>query len=305
MVSRLIVHHGLWEQGDEQGEGILPAGHKRAVLFNAATVLTLSAGVIAFYGLLLGGGPGVSRPGEPGASSAPWDTRWLWATTSGQPSLSPRSASWGAPGLGLRVPGGRAPRRLRLRERHRREGTDRSLTPGHSLTRCHEVPVRNALDGAVPGCPDRAQARPFIARDAAPRRTPPRPWRRTPAGRRASAGHQPLVHHDLLVDHFRAGVAQVCPDAGPLVIRPALDHAGLDVASTARGRCVPTGLPVPKKSRTNATAFCRFAACPGSPSRPAAAARRTRRPTRRIRARPPRTCRRPRGRSRAPRSSRS
>ena len=53
MVSRLIVHYGLWEQGDEQGEGILPAGHKRAVLFNAATVLTLSAGVIAFYGLLL------------------------------------------------------------------------------------------------------------------------------------------------------------------------------------------------------------------------------------------------------------
>jgi hypothetical protein len=53
MVSWLIVRYGLWESGDEEGEGILPAGRKRAALFNAATLLTLAAGVIALYVLLL------------------------------------------------------------------------------------------------------------------------------------------------------------------------------------------------------------------------------------------------------------
>lgn len=53
MVGWLIVHYDLWEAADEEDEGILPAGRKRAALFNAATVLTLAAGVIALYALLL------------------------------------------------------------------------------------------------------------------------------------------------------------------------------------------------------------------------------------------------------------
>ncbi len=53
MVSWLIVHYGLWEAADDEDEGILPAGRKRAALFNAATVLTLVVGVVALYGLLL------------------------------------------------------------------------------------------------------------------------------------------------------------------------------------------------------------------------------------------------------------
>jgi hypothetical protein len=53
MVGWLIVHYDLWEPADEEDEGILPAGRRRAALFNAATVLTLAAGVIALYGLLL------------------------------------------------------------------------------------------------------------------------------------------------------------------------------------------------------------------------------------------------------------
>ena len=53
MVGWLIVHYELWEPADEEDEGILPEGRKRAALFNAATVLTLAAGVIALYALLL------------------------------------------------------------------------------------------------------------------------------------------------------------------------------------------------------------------------------------------------------------
>jgi len=53
MVGWLIVRYDLWEPADEEEEGILPAGRKRAALFNAATVLTLAAGVIALYALLL------------------------------------------------------------------------------------------------------------------------------------------------------------------------------------------------------------------------------------------------------------
>lgn len=53
MVGWLIVHYDLWEAADDEEEGILPAGRKRAALFNAATVLTLAAGVIALYALLL------------------------------------------------------------------------------------------------------------------------------------------------------------------------------------------------------------------------------------------------------------
>ena len=53
MVGWLIVRHGLWEPVDDAEQGILPPGRKRAALFNAATVLTLAAGVIALYGLLL------------------------------------------------------------------------------------------------------------------------------------------------------------------------------------------------------------------------------------------------------------
>jgi len=53
MVGWLIVHYHLWEPADDEEEGILAAGHKRAALFNAATVLTLAAGVIALYALLL------------------------------------------------------------------------------------------------------------------------------------------------------------------------------------------------------------------------------------------------------------
>ena len=53
MVGWLIVRHGLWEPVEEEEEGILPAGRKRAALFNAATVLTLAVGVIAMYALLL------------------------------------------------------------------------------------------------------------------------------------------------------------------------------------------------------------------------------------------------------------
>src|SRR4051812_26736299 len=53
MVGWLIVHYDLWEPVDDEEEGILPAGRKRAALFNAATVLTLAAGVITLYALLL------------------------------------------------------------------------------------------------------------------------------------------------------------------------------------------------------------------------------------------------------------
>jgi hypothetical protein len=53
MVGWLIVHYGLWESGGEEEDDILPAGRKRAALFNTATVLTLAAGVIALYALLL------------------------------------------------------------------------------------------------------------------------------------------------------------------------------------------------------------------------------------------------------------
>jgi hypothetical protein len=53
MVGWLIVRYGLWEPVDDDEEGILPAGRKRAALFNTATVLTLTAGVIALYVLLL------------------------------------------------------------------------------------------------------------------------------------------------------------------------------------------------------------------------------------------------------------
>jgi hypothetical protein len=53
MVGWLIVHYDLWEAADEEDEDILPAGRKRAALFNAATVLTLAAGVLALYALLL------------------------------------------------------------------------------------------------------------------------------------------------------------------------------------------------------------------------------------------------------------
>lgn len=53
MVAWLIVHYDLWEPADEEDEGILPEGRKRAALFNAATVLTLAAGVLALYALLL------------------------------------------------------------------------------------------------------------------------------------------------------------------------------------------------------------------------------------------------------------
>jgi hypothetical protein len=53
MVSWLIVRYDLWEPAEDEEEGILPAGRKRAALFNAATVLTLTAGVIALYMLLL------------------------------------------------------------------------------------------------------------------------------------------------------------------------------------------------------------------------------------------------------------
>ena len=53
MVGWLIVRYDLWEPADEEDEGILPAGRKRAALFNTATVLTLAAGVIALYALLL------------------------------------------------------------------------------------------------------------------------------------------------------------------------------------------------------------------------------------------------------------
>jgi hypothetical protein len=53
MVGWLIVRYDLWEPADEEDEGILPAGRKRAALFNAATVLTLAAGVITLYALLL------------------------------------------------------------------------------------------------------------------------------------------------------------------------------------------------------------------------------------------------------------
>jgi signal transduction histidine kinase len=54
MVGWLIVRYDLWERADDdEEEGILPAGRKRAALFNAATVLTLAAGVIALYALLL------------------------------------------------------------------------------------------------------------------------------------------------------------------------------------------------------------------------------------------------------------
>src|SRR3954452_22205668 len=53
MVGWLIVHYHLWEPAEEQADGILPAGRKRAALFNTATVLTLAAGVIALYALLL------------------------------------------------------------------------------------------------------------------------------------------------------------------------------------------------------------------------------------------------------------
>ena len=44
MVTWLIVRYGLWERAEDEEEGILPAGRKRAALFNAATVLTLTAG---------------------------------------------------------------------------------------------------------------------------------------------------------------------------------------------------------------------------------------------------------------------
>jgi len=53
MVAWLIVHYDLWEPADEEDEGILPEGRKRAALFNTATVLTLAAGVLALYALLL------------------------------------------------------------------------------------------------------------------------------------------------------------------------------------------------------------------------------------------------------------
>jgi hypothetical protein len=53
MVSWLIVRYGLWESRADEAADILPAGRKRAALFNAATVLTLAAGVIALYVLLL------------------------------------------------------------------------------------------------------------------------------------------------------------------------------------------------------------------------------------------------------------
>src|SRR3954471_19584884 len=53
MVAWLIVRYDLWEPADDEEESILPAGRKRAALFNAATVLTLAAGVIALYALLL------------------------------------------------------------------------------------------------------------------------------------------------------------------------------------------------------------------------------------------------------------
>jgi hypothetical protein len=52
MVGWLIVQHGLWEWANDEEQGILPAGRKRAALFNTATVLTLAAGVIALYVLL-------------------------------------------------------------------------------------------------------------------------------------------------------------------------------------------------------------------------------------------------------------
>lgn len=53
MVGWLVVHYDLWERADDEEGGILPAGRKRAALFNAATLLTLAAGVIALYALLL------------------------------------------------------------------------------------------------------------------------------------------------------------------------------------------------------------------------------------------------------------
>jgi hypothetical protein len=54
MVGWLIVRYELWEPADDDDEedSILPAGRKRAALFNAATVLTLATGVIALYALL-------------------------------------------------------------------------------------------------------------------------------------------------------------------------------------------------------------------------------------------------------------
>ena len=115
MVGWLIVRYDLWEPADEEEEGILPAGRKRAALFNAATVLTLAAGVIALYALLLA--VALASAALVIADSA---VR-LDPGARGGCGLLPEAGRLRhldrprrrRPGLGLRVPGRRAPRRLR------------------------------------------------------------------------------------------------------------------------------------------------------------------------------------------------
>ena len=169
------------------------------------------------------------------------------------------------------------------------------------------------------GPPRRPRARPATRRCRARRSCPhPRPSGLRGAGellhdalaeRRQVVGRPArrdvAVGDDLLVDHLRPGVAQVGADARPRGQPAAARDVGLDEVPRAvadRGDRlarldeVPDELP-PRRVPS--------AACPGSPSRPAGAAPRSRRPTPRRPAGRPRRCRRPRGRGCAPGSRRS
>src|SRR4051794_28965242 len=66
MVGWLIVHYDLWEPADEEEEGILPAGRKRAALFQRGDRAHADGGRDRAVRTVARGGPGLSRPGDRG-----------------------------------------------------------------------------------------------------------------------------------------------------------------------------------------------------------------------------------------------